>query len=75
MQHDTAEPSAREVETDDSRPVAGTVRIMTEEPLSVSPDPREDERAPWQRELRRRPWIVPAVLLGAAAAYFLIRRR
>jgi hypothetical protein len=74
VQHETAEPSAHDVEAG-SRPVAGTVRIMTEEPLEVSPDPREDERAPWQRELRRRPWIVPAVLLGAAAAYFLLRRR
>jgi len=74
VQHETAGEPPPTTETN-SPPVAGTVQIMTEEPLEVSPDPYEDGRAPWMRALRRRPWIVPAALLGAAAAYLLLRRR
>ena len=57
-------------------PVAGTVRLMTEEPIPA-------ERLPVSGgglsdlliELRRRRWLVPAVLLGLIALILLARRR
>jgi len=51
------------------------VRIMTDEPLEVSADPDGGGFAAGFRQLSRRPWIVPAALLGGAALYFLLRRR
>ena len=64
-----------ENEEQNPRPVAGTVRIMTDEPLEVSADPDSGGLAAGLRQLSRRPWIVPAALLGGAALYFLLRRR
>jgi hypothetical protein len=58
------------------RPVAGTVRLMTEEPLEM---PRNGHAEGIRQQLNlivnRRPWLVPAVLLGAGVAYLLVRRR
>lgn len=59
-----------------SAPVAGTVRLMTDEPLEV---PRDGAIGglgqEFNRIVNRRPWLVPAVLLGVAMAYLLVRRR
>jgi hypothetical protein len=58
------------------RPVPGTVRLMTEEPLEM---PRDGHAEGLRQQLNlivnRRPWLVPAVLLGAGVAYLLVRRR
>jgi len=74
VQHESAGAPPHDVEQD-PRPVAGTVRIMTDEPLEVSADPDGGGFAAGFRQLSRRPWIVPAALLGGAALYFLLRRR
>jgi hypothetical protein len=58
------------------RPVAGTVRLMTEEPLEMPRNGRaEGIREQLSLIVNRRPWLVPAVLLGAGVAYLLVRRR
>ena len=58
------------------RPIAGTVRLMTEEPLEM---PRDGHAEGLRQQLNlivnRRPWLVPAVLLGAGVAFLLVRRR
>lgn len=74
MQHETTGAPSEDAE-ENPRPVAGTVRIMTDEPLEVSSDPVSGALATGLRQLNRRPWIVPAALLGGAALYFLLRRR
>ncbi|MBV9100181.1 MAG: hypothetical protein JOZ46_08835 [Candidatus Dormibacteraeota bacterium] len=57
-------------------PVPGTVRLMTDEPLEV---PRDGAIGGFGQEfsriVNRRPWLVPAALLGVAMAYLLVRRR
>ena len=56
--------------------VAGTVRLMTDEPVEVPPLAQLDTlRQRWAYQVNRRPWIVPALLLGAAALLLLLRRR
>ena len=58
------------------RQVAGTVQLMTDEPVVVPPLAQlETLRHRWTEELSRRPWIVPALLVGAAALVLLLRRR
>lgn len=65
-----ADPTASPTE------VRGTVRLMTERPVELpvpSASPSLWERAAYQRS--RRPWLIPAALLGAAALVLLVRRR
>lgn len=56
-------------------PVPGTVRLMTEEPVELPRDGAGGLGQEVSRIVNRRPWLVPAVLLGAAMAYLLVRRR
>lgn len=51
----------------------GRIRVVTPEPIRVESNPSLMARA--RDGVRRRPWIFPAVLLGSAAVYLLVRRR
>jgi hypothetical protein len=62
-------------ETTDRPPVAGTVQLMTEEPLMLPADAQSGARERAGEMLSRRPWIVPAALLAIGAAYLMVRRR
>ena len=53
---------------------AGVVRVVTNEPIAVPVDANSPS-ALWRSWLSERPWIAPVALLGAAAAYLLLRRR
>jgi len=73
-----AETSQEPVETDpiQNEPVPGVVRLMTEEPLEVpGPSAFNTLRERWAEAVNRRPWIIPAGLLGAAGLFLLVRRR
>jgi carbon monoxide dehydrogenase subunit G len=57
-------------------PVPGRVRVMTEEPLAYDDvAPTSSSLDAVRDELRRRPWLVPLLLLGGLAFLLLIRRR
>ena len=64
------------VEIEEETPVAGTVRLMTDEPIPVkSLDPASPLSERLQEIASRRPWVFPAVLLAGAALYLLLRSR
>ena len=56
------------------RRVAGTVRLMTEDPFEI-----DDAGAGISDRIRsmaaRRPWIIPAALVGIGVAFLVLRRR
>jgi len=57
-------------------PVPGVVRLMTEEPLELaSPSPLAGVRERAAEAFNRRPWVLPACLLGAGGIYLMLRRR
>jgi hypothetical protein len=60
---------------DYERPVAGTVRLMTDEPLEWTDDEHGPVRERVAEIVNRRPWILPAALLALGAAFLLFRRR
>ena len=72
----TSEATAGTGTRPDGPPVAGTVRLLTDEQVEI---PKDGSLAGLGQELsrivNRRPWLVPAVLLGVATAYLLVRRR
>ena len=52
---------------------AGTIRVVTDVPVEI--DPNEPALLAAARiQLTRRPWVVPALVLGLGAAYLLLRR-
>src|SRR6266566_3766931 len=65
VQHETAGAPPHDAEQD-PRPVAGTVRIMTDEPLEVSADPDGGDFAAGFRRRRRRRASAPRTQVGVA---------
>jgi hypothetical protein len=56
--------------------VAGTVQLMTDEPIEMPASaPLDSFREQWAYQVNRRPWIIPAALLAAGALVLLLRRR
>lgn len=53
----------------------GSIRVVTDEPVCIEADAGGGPVAAVRTQLGRRPWLVPAVLLAAAAAYLIARRR
>ena len=71
-----AEPAWIETRDDDSvqpapAPPNGRIHIVTDEPIEI--DDRLAARA-WA-EVSRRPWLLPALILGLVASYLLLRSR
>ncbi len=64
------------VEGDEENPrrVAGTVRLMTEDPFDTdSPDAGIRQRL--SAIAAKSPWVIPAVLVGIGVAFLVLRRR
>ena len=55
------------------RPVPGTIEVMTDAPVVVSPGPSLRDRVDEVRE--RHPWLLPAVLAIVIALLVAARRR
>lgn len=51
----------------------GRILVVTPQPIPMETHPSPTARV--RVALSRRPWIFPAVLLGGAALYLLVRRR
>jgi hypothetical protein len=61
---------------DDWRPVAGEVRLMTEEPIPASEvDGSGGVYAAVCRQLGRRPWLIPLALILGITVIVGLRRR
>jgi hypothetical protein len=63
-----------EGEEESPRRVAGTVRLMTEDPFEI-----DDAEAGIGQRLSsiaaKSPWIIPAALVGIGVAFLVLRRR
>ncbi len=73
----TPEPNRLDVpegEEETPRRVAGTVRLMTEDPFEIE----EEEAGLGQRFAgltSARPWLIPVALVGIGVAFLVLRRR
>ena len=69
-----AEPRAGSAPADQRPQPTGSIRLMTDTPVPI--DASEPALLAAARiQLSRRPWIAPAIVLGAAAAFLLLRNR
>jgi hypothetical protein len=66
---------AVEDEAESPRRVAGTVRLMTEDPFEFDDDAETGLGRRVSSIAAQRPWIIPAVLVGIGVAFLLLRRR
>ena len=48
---------------------------MTDEPVELPGDDHSELRGRVVQAVADRPWLIPAVLLGGAVAFLLLRRR
>jgi len=64
-----------EGEEESPRRVAGTVRLMTEDPFEIDDDAEAGigQRLSWIAA--KSPWIIPAALVGIGVAFLVLRRR
>ncbi len=64
-------------ESEHDRPlrVAGTVRLMTEDPFEVHGEADSGLAKRLTTVVADRPWLIPAVLLGLGVAFLALRRR
>ena len=72
------EPERHDVaEGEEERPrrVAGTVRLMTEDPFEIDEDADTGIGQRLSAIATRKPWIIPAALLGIGVAFLVFRRR
>jgi hypothetical protein len=62
---------------EDERPrrVAGTVRLMTEDPFEVAEDAETGLAHRLKAIAAQKPWVIPAALLGIGVAFLVLRRR
>ena len=68
--------SMAETSETQAAPVAGSVKIMTEEPVELPEDTLVDDLLDGLSEqINRRPWVVPAAIAGGIALYLLLRHR
>jgi hypothetical protein len=65
------------VEGEEERPrrVAGTVRLMTEDPFEIHGDAETGIGRRLSSIAARSPWIIPAALVGIGVAFLVLRRR
>ena len=57
------------------RRVAGTVRLMTEDPFEIDETPTAGIGQRLSSIAAKSPWIIPAALLGIGVAFLVLRRR
>jgi hypothetical protein len=64
-----------EGEEESPRRVAGTVRLMTEDPFEIDADAEAGIGQRLSSIAAKSPWIIPAVLVGIGVAFLVLRRR
>jgi hypothetical protein len=64
-----------EVEDERRRRVAGTVRLMTDDPFEVDEDAGTGLGQLLKKIAAQKPWVIPAALLGIGVAFLVLRRR
>jgi hypothetical protein len=57
------------------RRVAGTVRLMTEDPFEIDGDADAGIGRRLSSIAAKSPWIIPAALVGIGVAFLVLRRR
>jgi hypothetical protein len=65
---------AVEGEEENPRRVAGTVRLMTEDPFEID-DAANGIGGRLRSIAAKSPWIIPAALVGLGVAFLVLRRR
>jgi hypothetical protein len=73
----TPEPDrldAPEGDEESPRRVAGTVRLMTEDPFEID-DTETEPGQRWAGLTTEKPWLIPVALVGIAVAFLVLRRR
>jgi hypothetical protein len=64
-----------EGEEESPRRVAGTVRLMTEDPFEIDDDAEAGIGQRLSSIAAKSPWIIPAALVGIGVAFLVLRRR
>ena len=66
-----------DTEDDEEAPrrVAGTVRLMTEDPFEIDDDADSGFGRRLSSIASKSPWVIPAVLVGIGVAFLVLRRR
>jgi hypothetical protein len=62
-------------EEESPRRVAGTVRLMTEDPFEIDDDADSGLGGRLSSIVSKSPWIIPAALVGIGVAFLVLRRR
>ena len=57
------------------RRVAGTVRLMTEDPFEIDETPQGGVGQRFAGLTTEKPWLIPVALMGIAVAFLVLRRR
>ncbi|MGA8362146.1 MAG: hypothetical protein WB807_07710 [Candidatus Dormiibacterota bacterium] len=74
----TTEPARRDYSVEDEEEsrsrVAGTVRLMTDDPFEID-DAETGIRQRLSSIAAKSPWVIPAVLVGIGVAFLVLRRR
>ena len=65
------------VDDEEERPprVAGTVRLMTEDPFEIDEHADGNVGRRLSSIAAKSPWIIPVVLMGIGVAFLVLRRR
>jgi hypothetical protein len=63
-----------EGEEETPRRVAGTVRLMTEDPFEID-DAEAGIGQRWAGLTTAKPWLIPVALVGIGVAFLVLRRR
>ena len=66
---------AVESEEEIPRRVAGTVRLMTEDPFEIGDDAESGVGQRLSSLAAKSPWLIPVVLMGIGVAFLALRRR
>jgi len=64
-----------EEEEESPRRVAGTVRLMTEDPFEIDDAADAGVGQRLTSIATKSPWIIPVVLMGIGVAFLVLRRR
>jgi hypothetical protein len=64
-----------EGEEETPRRVAGTVRLMTEDPFDIDETPQGGVADRFAGLTTAKPWLIPVALMGIGVAFLLLRRR
>lgn len=66
---------AVEGEEESPRRVAGTVRLMTEDPFEIDAEADSSVGRRISSIAAKSPWVIPVVLMGIGVAFLVLRRR